>query len=44
MKKKKYSTPRMRTVKIAISHLLAGTNQNPPQAEGADYGWGDEES
>ena len=41
MKKKKYSTPSMRTVMIGISHLLTGTNQNPPKGEGSDYEWGD---
>ena len=43
MKKKKYSAPSMRTVKIAVSHLLTGTNQNPPQGEGKGYEWGDDE-
>jgi hypothetical protein len=40
--KKKYSTPSMRIVKIAISHLLTGTNQNPTQGEGQGFEWGDD--
>ena len=38
-KKKKYSAPRTRMVKIAVSHLL--TESTPPQGKGSDYEWGD---
>ncbi len=41
MRRKEYTTPRMRTVKIAVSHFLAGSNPTPTQGEGKGYEWGD---
>ena len=41
MKKKKYSTPSMRIVKIANSHLLSGSQEKLIKGDGSDYGWGD---
>lgn len=41
MRRKEYTTPRMRTVKIAVSHLLTGSNPPPTQGQGSGYEWGD---
>ena len=39
MRRKEYTTPRMRTVKTAVSHLLTGST--PTQGKGSGYEWGD---
>ena len=39
MRRKEYTAQIMRTVKIAVSHLLTGST--PTQGKGSGYEWGD---